>query len=254
MQLPNAGTHRARLGGQIVIYETGEGALCAAIPVAIQGEGWVWTGKHTATIVKKDGTIQTKTVDTLKQVFGWDGLDPFWLMDADLSQAEFDVVGEHEEYTPDEGEPRMQFKIKWLNAPGASGMRMPEAADRKSVLAKFGTQFRALSGAKPAAAAKPKATPKQEGEAEPELPAAPTPPKKGSPPAAKKAPGKTAGGQPPTATMEEAWQALCTANPKMSEDKQGELWYAKLDEMFPGVQPADLSIQQWGQVKLVFES
>jgi hypothetical protein len=53
--------------------------------------------------------------------------------------------------------------------------------------------------------------------------------------------------------MEEAWQALRTANPKLSEDKQGELWYAKLDEMFPGIQPADLSIQQWGHVKLMFE-
>ena len=40
-----------------------------------------FTFKHTLVLVKADGTIQTKTTDTLKAVFGWDGVDPFWLMD-----------------------------------------------------------------------------------------------------------------------------------------------------------------------------
>ena len=37
-------------------------------------------------IEKKDGSVNTLTVDALKAAFGWDGRDPFWLQDTDLSQ------------------------------------------------------------------------------------------------------------------------------------------------------------------------
>ena len=171
--LPNPGTYRARANGPAVVYQTDAGALCLALPVKLSGEDWEWTGKHTMTLVKQDGTVQSKTVDTLKKVFAWDGADPFWLEDQDLSATEFDIVGVHDTYTPpDGGEQKTVFKIQWLNPPGESGFKMPESADRKSVLAKYGSKFRALSGgakvatpaAKPAAA---KQEPKKEAPAEP---------------------------------------------------------------------------------------
>src|SRR3974377_2364839 len=95
--------------------------------------------------VKADGTIQTKTTDTLKAVYGWDGADPFWLMDnsedgAPMRAVDFEIVGGPE--TGDKG--GQYFKSQWLN-PLGGGSKTPMAADRRSVLAKYGNKFKALA-------------------------------------------------------------------------------------------------------------
>lgn len=257
--LPPAGTYPANLTGQIVIYLAGTGALCAALPVQLGSGEWPWSGKHTMVLVKSDGTLMTNNNDTLKEVFGWDGIDPFWLMyedpenpDAgprDLTLVLFSVVGEHEEYTPDGGEPRMSFKIKWLNSANR-GSKMPEAADRKSILAKFGAKFRAV-----ASVSKPAPAPVKPAEAKPAetvKPASgPAAKKKSAPPVSK--PAATAGGLAPTATMEEAWDAMVKKNQGKSEDELGEQWYALMEKLFPGKEASDLSIQNWGALKVEIE-
>jgi hypothetical protein len=136
------GTYKANTNGQIVIYETEKGALCAAIPCRTESGVDI---KHTMTLVKQDGTVQDKTITTLKVVFGWDGQDPFWLADNDQFDKPFEIVIENENQVADNGEQRTISKIKWLNPIGGMGMKMPEMADRRSVLAKYGAKFRALS-------------------------------------------------------------------------------------------------------------
>ena len=149
MEIPLEGKYVCKLNGQLVIYEASTGSLCAAVPCVMVGsatpahEGF--TFKHTMVLVKADGTIQTKTTDTLKAVFGWDGADPFWLMDnsednGPMRSVEFEIVGGPE--TGDKG--GQYFKSQWLN-PLGGGMKTPAAAERRSVLAKYGNKFQALA-------------------------------------------------------------------------------------------------------------
>jgi hypothetical protein len=73
MELPQEGKYGCKLNGQLVIYEASTGSLCAAVPcvmVAAPPAHEGFTFKHTLVLVKADGTIQTKTADTLKAVFG----------------------------------------------------------------------------------------------------------------------------------------------------------------------------------------
>ena len=82
MEVPQEGKYICKLNGQLVIYEASTGSLCGAMPCArVESR---FTFKHTLVLVKADGTVQTKTTDTLKAVFGWDGVDPFWLMDSSV--------------------------------------------------------------------------------------------------------------------------------------------------------------------------
>ncbi len=246
-QIPQPGTYQGKTNGALVVYEAESGSLCVAIPVILTNSEIAWHGKHTMVLVKKDGEIQGRVNQTLKEVFNWDGLDPFWLTEQDFGDITFDLVCAHEEFTPratednPDPQPVMAFKIQWLNAPGG-GSRMPEMADRKAILAKYGNKFRALAGGKkpepakaaPAAAAKPAA--------------APAPAKKSGPPAAKAKPAAL------EATVEEAWAACTKANPEMSDEQAGEVYYAKIAELFPGVEPGDLSPIQCGAVKAAFEA
>ncbi len=257
MNIPAAGTYRAKLGGGIVVYEASGGALCAAVPCALQGDDWTWNGKHTITLFDKEGQAKIKNIETMKQVFGWDGLNPFGLMfqnpeetdeskliPVDFSDREFDVVGEHEQYTPEgSDEERTVFKIKWLNPPGQGGAKMPEPGDRNTILKKYGAQFRALSGGKSVTPAKAKTAPT-------ETPKAAA--KASSPPAAKaKAavapPGRrAAAGQAVTATLDEAWEAFRKAHGDVEPEVQGDMWYAAIEAEYPGKNNSDLTPAQLG--------
>ena len=126
MEIPQEGKYVCKLNGPMVIYEASTGSLCAAVPSVMVDSGF--TFKHTMVLVKADGTIQTKTTDTLKSVFGWDGVDPFWLMDHSedggaMRAVEFEIVGGPE--TGDKG--GQYFKSQWLN-PLGGGMKTPQAA------------------------------------------------------------------------------------------------------------------------------
>ena len=97
MEIPNEGKYVCKLNAPLVIYEASTGSLCAAVPCVVVSptpgnaspangptDAVGFTFKHTMVLVKADGTIMTKSTDTLKAVFGWDGVDPFWLMDHSL--------------------------------------------------------------------------------------------------------------------------------------------------------------------------
>jgi len=227
MEIPPTGKYVCKLGAQAVIYEASTGSLCVALPCVMVDTGFAF--KHTLTIVKADGTVQSKTMDTLKQVLGWDGLDPFWLMEnsadgGSIRGREFEIVG-----GPEPGDKGgVYFKVKWLNPIGRG--KTPEAADRQAVLAKYGSQFRALAGTTPA----PKV-------------AATVPPM----PATKSSPTAPAANAP-TATMEQAWTALNNANPGKDAKAVESIWFDTIGKLFPNKSNTDLSSQDWGQLKTVF--
>ena len=66
MEVPQEGKYICRLNDQMVIYEASTGSLCGAMPCEMVESGYRF--KHTVVLVKADGTVQTKTVDTLKAV------------------------------------------------------------------------------------------------------------------------------------------------------------------------------------------
>ncbi|HOX59696.1 MAG TPA: hypothetical protein P5205_09400 [Candidatus Paceibacterota bacterium] len=239
MEVPQEGKYVCKLNGQLVIYEASTGSLCGAVPCVMVGsatpayEGF--TFKHTLVLVKADGTIQTKTTDTLRAVFGWDGLDPFWLMDnsedgGPMRSVEFEIVGGPE--TGDKG--GVYFKSQWLN-PLGGGMRTPVAADRRSVLAKYGTKFQALAGVS-APVAQRAAVPT----AAPRIPAVPRSAPVAPPQGAK-------------ATMEEAWAALNEAQTGKPAEAIEKVWFDTIARLFPNKSNTDLKPHEWGKLKAEFE-
>jgi len=244
MEVPQEGKYVSKLNGQLVIYEASTGSLCGAVPcVILESATPVYEGftfKHTLVLVKADGTIQTKTTDTLKTVFNWDGVDPFWLMDnsvdgGPMRSVEFEIVGGPE--TGDKG--GQYFKSQWLN-PLGGGMRTPMAADRRSVLAKYGTKFQALANVggqkaevrgQNAPARVPPVPSGAQGTARPT-----TPP-----------PGMV------TATMEEAWAALNEAQTGKPAEAIEKTWFDTIARLFPNKSNTDLKPHEWGKLKAEFE-
>ena len=232
MEIPNEGKYVCKLNGQLVIYEASTGSLCGAVPCVMVDSGF--TFKHTLVLVKSDGTIQTKTTDTLKAVFGWDGVDPFWLMDnsvegGPMRDTDFEIVGGPE--TGDRG--GQYFKSQWLN-PLGGGMKTPAAADRRSVLAKYGSKFQALAGTATTTPAKVPATPAAKSPPVPKV--APTAPPPGA----------------PTATMEEAWATLNEAQAGKPAEAIEKLWFDTIARLFPNKSNTDLKPHEWGKLKAEF--
>ena len=233
MEIPNEGKYVCKLNGQLVIYEASTGSLCGAVPCVMVEDGF--TFKHTMVLVKADGTIQTRTTDTLKAVFGWDGVDPFWLMDSSvdggaLRAVEFEIVGGPE--TGDKG--GQYFKSQWLN-PLGGGMKTPVAADRRSVLAKYGSKFQALAGVSvtPAKVAVPVPT--------------------NAPPVPKAAPTLPLPPTVPPATMEEAWVALNEANAGKAPVEMERVWFDTIARLFPNKSNTELKPHEWGKLKAEFK-
>jgi hypothetical protein len=240
MEIPQEGKYVCKLNGQLVIYEASTGSLCGAVPCVVVESGF--TFKHTMVIVKADGTIQTKTTDTLKTVFGWDGVDPFWLMDSSVDggsmrEIEFEIVGGPE--TGDKG--GQYFKSQWLN-PLGGGMKTPLAADRRSVLAKYGSKFQALAGVGG-----------QKAEVRNQNVAGGTAATTGGSPVP---PSIRNGARPapslPTATMEEAWAALNEAQSGKSADAVEKIWFDTIARLFPNKSNTDLKPHEWGKLKVEF--
>ena len=268
MEIPQEGKYVCKLNGQLVIYEASTGSLCGAMPCVMVGsatpanEGFVF--KHTLVLVKADGTILTKTTDTLKEVFGWDGADPFWLMDnseegGPMRSVEFEIVGGPE--TGDKG--GVYFKSQWLN-PLGGGMKTPAAADRRSVLAKYGSKFAALANAGGQKARSEEQGAGSEGRARHSVPAASSPngahgtarptisdqrstTNQATRPTLPPPPGA------PTATMEEAWGALCQAQAGQPAEVLEKVWYDTIARLFPNKSNTDLKPHEWGKLKGKFQ-
>ena len=242
MEIPQEGKYICKLNGQLVIYEASTGSLCGAVPCVMLESGF--TFKHTPVLVKADGTIQTKTTDTLKAVFGWDGVDPFWLMDNSgdggvMRSVEFEIVGGPE--TGDKG--GVYFKSQWLNALGG-GMKTPVAADRRSVLAKYGSKFQALANVGGQRSEVRGRQPEVGGQkAEVRGPVPPVP---------KAAPIAPPPGVP-VATMEQAWAALNEEQSGKPADVIEKTWFDTIARLFPNKSNTDLKPHEWGKLKAEFE-
>jgi hypothetical protein len=245
MEIPSEGKYVCKLNAQLVIYEASTGSLCASIPCVILETGF--TFKHTMVLVKSDGTIQTKTTDTLKSVFGWDGADPFWLMDnsADdgpMRAVEFEIVGGPE--TGDKG--GQYFKSQWLNPLGGA-TKTPMAADRRSVLAKYGSKFQALAGVavqqhRPTTAS---SVPRTSQRDVPTVPSV-----KNGRPGGPSLPHPVAA--PAPSTMEEAWATLNESNLGKGSAELEKIWFDTIAKLFPNKPNSDLKPQEWGRLKAEF--
>jgi hypothetical protein len=244
------GTYAARPGAASV-YESEKGALVLALVVKIENGPEL---KSYHTLVNRDGSINTRTVDNLKAWSGWDGVDPFWFMENDLSAAEVEVVIANE---PGFTDPTKTFpKVKWVNPPGGGGNKMPESADKRAVLAKYGAKFRAVAGGTPVGAgAPPRRSVNSEqstvnsgtaatgrGYSETAGPAAPPYPVR--PPVLRSA---QAGG-----TQAGAWARLCALGAKLTQEQREEIWFAAVDAT--GTDQVDMTPAGWAQVQTTIEA
>lgn len=218
-KLENGQRYPARATGAASVYENAKESLIVCLEVDVQGEML----RYYATIATKDNGINTRTVEGLKTMFGWDGQDPFWFADhgADYAEREVEATIELKQ-----GNTETFANVKYLDPPGgqSGASQMPAAGNRASLLAKYGSKFRAIAGGTPAA------TP----------PAARKPPAQAALPLAK--------GPPTLASIAKisdqgaCWAKFCEAGG--TEDK----WFDTLAEAVPGVDQGDLTPGQWGMV------
>ena len=263
----------ARLTEQPVIYFAETGSLCVAVSVALVDSPVPWRGKHTIVMVKSDGTGMESNLNTLRKCFDCTLENPYGLIYEnpdepddtklvvrDLTAFDLEVVGKKkslpEKRDPETGEvtypAREVFDIQWLN-PAGGGSRMPEAADRQTVLARYGAKFRAMSGPRKAAppAAKPSAPAPKPAEEPPELaPAAPKAPPK---PAAKgPAARKSTAAVARTSTLSETFKLLCdklgvteAEEDREKADRASRIFWVMADK-FGATE--SITIQQWGKI------
>jgi hypothetical protein len=126
---------------EIAIANAKSGALMAVINCELED------GSHIRSyniIISKDGVLNERNVAKLKDIFGWDGTDPFWLAENYMGERPFnitvDVDGQNEDGTP-------RMACKWIDPISSGSKPMSiESADKREVMAKFGAQFRAFSG------------------------------------------------------------------------------------------------------------
>lgn len=94
-------------------------------------------------LIQQDGTANTKVILKIREWTGWDGLDPYWLVEHAGKQIACEVTVTLE---PGFKTPGKLFpKIKWVDRAGGEGS-MPPLADRASIMAKFGSKFRSVAG------------------------------------------------------------------------------------------------------------
>ena len=217
------------------VYESEKGALVLALVHQLDGGGEI---KSYHALTTKDGAINTRGVEDLKKWSGWDGCDPYWFMDTDLTGIAVELVVENE---PGFNDPSKLFpKVKWVNPPGGgSGGGLHDPSDRKAVLAKYGPKFRAVAGPQPVA--RRQASPG--GAQPPTRYTAPTLP----PQVATAAPVRKA-----AATQSSAWARLSELGAGMGRGDLETLWFACVDST--GMDQADMTPDGWGKVTEAIEA
>ncbi len=221
------GTYRAKPRSASVYESPKSGALVLALGHELAGGGEI---KSYHTLALADGEIRTREIENLKKWSGWDGSDPYWFMDADLTAFDVDLVIENE---PGFNDPSKVFpKVKWVNPCGGGGAGgLPEASDRRAVLAKYGSKFRAVAGGVPVAAPAP---------VKPAAPSAPP----ARPPA--QAPARRA-----AATQAGAWDRLNVLAGAMKREELEAVWFECVDAT--GMDQADMTAEGWAQVTAAIE-
>ena len=177
---------------------------------------------------KRDGTLNTFTLDKLKAALGWDGRDPTWLQEADLSEAIVQITLGYEQYNGQE-----RIKVQFIDHEDATPNAVPHADEAvcRAIKTRLGAKLRALAGNAPKSAAKPTSRPK--------------------PPAAPAAPVKAKTAPVPESTLEEAWAAFadtCQEVGITEQEGMEGLWFRILGELFPDKESDDFTPADWGLV------
>jgi hypothetical protein len=127
------------------------------IPFTLTG-GIAFSGNHSVCIGTKDGTLQERSIEGLREIFGWDTENPFDLQRIAIPEGdapEFILADYHNEpYTPNgKSEQVDSFKFRWLNKLGG-GLNQATPEDESAAMAKWGKKFGAAPST-PKAATKP---------------------------------------------------------------------------------------------------
>ena len=227
------GTYAARPTGQVHVGDHNNGCLICNMQFAFADTGAKIT--HTFWLTCLDGSINTKSIKTLKELFGWDGVDAFWLEDhgAELAEKDVELVVENETFIgKGDGQEHTSLKIKWVNPPGGGvGGNAIENSDRKALMAKYGAKLRAVSGGTPAAK---KAAPAK-------APTATAPAQK-APPAAKKA------GFATPSDVIVCWKAISDAMADKPKEDLETQWFAILKDVCGDKDQGEYTPQEWGKV------
>jgi len=142
--------------------------------------------------------LNTFVLDTMKKVFEWDGLDPFWLAD--------NITGHGCQVTIElDANYGNKPKVKWLNAIGESPVPKQASPDeRRAITARLGGKLMAYSGGKTVE------------------------PKKPTPPAPKEIPAKPVKRAKVTEkplTQAEVWSAFCKKHSGKGQDEIETMWF-----------------------------
>jgi len=230
------------------ITESKNGNLMAVVKFALENGPEL---TFYSVLVKADGTVNTRNIEDLRKWSGWDGADPYWLMDTDLTQTPVEVVIANEPSIADAS--KNWPSIKWVNPPGGGGGNaLPEAADRRAVTAKYGAKFRAIAGGAPVAVrpaapsgplAVPGAGPKAGGAVASGPGAVPPPPPVRRPPPT---------GAAREATQASAWNLLNEKAGPTPRAQVEELWFGFVDAT--GMDQVDMTPAGWAQVEAAVEA
>lgn len=166
---------------------------------------------------KKDKTLNIVTIKGLKAAFDWDGRDPFWLQDNDLSQLVVQLKLGLETYKD-----TLRMKVQFIDAEDASPNSVSQASDttRRAINARLGPKLRAHAGGTPGS------TPKPTPESRPAAPEA----------------GLRA--------KQQAWVRFMAKCPSKDTDKQKEdKWFRTLALMFPGKSEDVFTVGDWAKVE-----
>jgi hypothetical protein len=184
---------------------------------------------------KKDGSINTITVDALKEAFGWDGRDPLWLQDTDFVSSGLLVQVKlgYELYNG-----RQRLKVQFVDAENAAPAGVAKADDntRRSLSTRLGSKLRALAGGTPVSPPKPANAPRP----------APVSGRPGPKVAPKSVPKELAA----PSTMNDVWAQFSKAVPEHFSQEQTEAeWFRILGELLPGKNAQALTPDEWGIVR-----
>ena len=223
------GRYPARPTGNVHVGDHSNGCLICNMEFVFDVGGTIF---NTFWMTTKDGAINTRTIDTLKTIFSWDGADPFWLEEhgAELSEIPVELNVENETFIgKGDGQEHTALKVKWVNPAGGGGGNAIANSDRKALMAKYGAKLRAVSGgttqAKKTTPAKAPATPVQK-----------------SPPAAKKSAATT------PSDVIVCWKAISDAMAEKPKEDLETQWFAILKDVCGEKDQGEYTPQEWGKV------
>lgn len=188
----------------------------------LQNEGWNDVSDQQIIgyffIFKKDGTINTNTVDSLKAALGWDGRGISSLADGEWSHTEVQLTIGSEEYKG-----KTQMRVKYINPRDwtPTGLEKdPQVV--QSLEAKYGAKLRALAG--PASA--------------------PTAPSK---------PAASNGDAATQSARKMAWEAFQKKHPGKSNDELIQPWRDQIKAVIPDRNSQTFTGADWMKIKSVIE-